>query len=390
MFLGGADPDKNDELKIRIPSIKGALRFWYRAVIWERLGSVEEVRKREAKLFGSAETGQGAFLLRVSSVNGNDLKNEDTTSAGLNYLGYGLHKNNKTHFMQKKFIKPGTIIELSFIFKRNITNKYEITKTDLADLKLAVKALGFFGGLGARSRRGFGSLTLLSIKEDSEEIWLAPTDKAGLIEEYENFFKELQLKPRVEQLPEYSAFTILCKCVIGMENDNVIDLLDQIGNNLNNFRSYRKEKKFSKDHDIVLEVAEDPNHRPKKHPERVVFGLPHNYYFSSVRQSVNIDACDGKNKYRRASPLFIHIHQIDNKYIGVFLFLPAKFLPANMYINMKAINKVNGINNVVKIPNAIEAIGDFAPITDFLHEICQDNDSGGQENNSKGVEINVY
>ncbi|HPU57120.1 MAG TPA: type III-B CRISPR module RAMP protein Cmr1, partial [Verrucomicrobiota bacterium] len=34
MFLGGANPESQAEL--RISSIKGALRFWWRALMWGR------------------------------------------------------------------------------------------------------------------------------------------------------------------------------------------------------------------------------------------------------------------------------------------------------------------------------------------------------------------
>lgn len=36
----------------------------------------------------------------------------------------------------------------------------------------ALTALGLLGGLGARARRGFGSLTLLSIRHTDRETWL--------------------------------------------------------------------------------------------------------------------------------------------------------------------------------------------------------------------------
>jgi len=34
MFLGGADHEE----EIRVPSIKGALRFWWRALAWGAIG----------------------------------------------------------------------------------------------------------------------------------------------------------------------------------------------------------------------------------------------------------------------------------------------------------------------------------------------------------------
>jgi len=60
MFMGGAD---NSQAELRLPSILGALRFWYRASApGELVSHIDELRKAEAKLFGSSEEGQGAFL----------------------------------------------------------------------------------------------------------------------------------------------------------------------------------------------------------------------------------------------------------------------------------------------------------------------------------------
>ncbi|MGH8498283.1 MAG: type III-B CRISPR module RAMP protein Cmr1, partial [Methylococcales bacterium] len=74
MFIGNADQTTDD--RIRPPSVKGALRFWWRALNWGRFRSADadalrELHKEEARLFGIAadeERGgeQGCFLLKVS------------------------------------------------------------------------------------------------------------------------------------------------------------------------------------------------------------------------------------------------------------------------------------------------------------------------------------
>src|SRR5690625_3249887 len=86
------------------------------------------------------------------------------------------------------------------------------------------------------------------------------------------------------------------------------------------------EKNFKDDHDLMLKAKG----RRKRHPDRIVFGLPHNYWFSSTKKSYAVKPAYGLS--RRASPLFIHIHQrsdVDPP-IGVLAFLPATFLPTNM------------------------------------------------------------
>jgi hypothetical protein len=63
--------------------------------------------------------------------------------------------------------------------------------------------------------------------------------------------------------------------------------------------------------------------------------MPHNYRFSSGG-NVGIQNTSLKLQ-RRASPLFIHIHQVQQNgpAYGVMFMLPAQFLPANDQVEIK-------------------------------------------------------
>ena len=61
----------------------------------------------------------------------------------------------------------------------------------------------------------------------------------------------------------------------------------------------------------------------KTHPRRIAFGLPHNY---AKRKDQQIGPHD-RGFDRRASPLFIHIHECGTSPVAVLSFLPARFLP---------------------------------------------------------------
>src|SRR5262245_63945216 len=91
LFLGGAEPDTRAEL--RPPSLKGALRFWYRALDGNfRLG--------EPAAFGSTGVGQAPILLRLNNqVVGTEpwrppepIDTQDSQEGinGAVYLGYSL------------------------------------------------------------------------------------------------------------------------------------------------------------------------------------------------------------------------------------------------------------------------------------------------------------
>ena len=112
LFLGGAESDKWAEL--RAPSIKGAMRFWYGAID-------PEYRTNEPNIFGSTDTGQGTFSIRLKKckqdTNGfikDDYKLLTTgygrqSKNGIIYLGFPLEsgKENRDNYQQRKFINAG-------------------------------------------------------------------------------------------------------------------------------------------------------------------------------------------------------------------------------------------------------------------------------------------
>ena len=134
LFLGGADPKKAE---LRAPSIKGALRFWWRA-LHPHL-SLRALKEEEAKLFGDAggKSGKSKIRIRMSK----DL------------LYDGRSRRNPIPHRNVAFGFP--------CFNPGETFSVEIFGTDkIFDLFQIVSILG---GLGKRSRRGFGSFIITKI-----------------------------------------------------------------------------------------------------------------------------------------------------------------------------------------------------------------------------------
>lgn len=63
MFISGADQTKAE---LRVPSIKGALRFWWRALNYEKDSKI--LLDRESKIFGSSDQkiGQSKIKIKVT------------------------------------------------------------------------------------------------------------------------------------------------------------------------------------------------------------------------------------------------------------------------------------------------------------------------------------
>ena len=112
----------------------------------------------------------------------------------------------------------------------------------------------------------------------------------------------------------------------------------------------------------------------------MVFGLPHNYYFSSTRTKYNVQIHPIGKANRRASPLFIHIHELANdSYAAVLSLFPVRFLPQNTTIsisvkerrtpNERYENKFNKRINYNKESAEYQIIENFMERSAFSHKV---------------------
>jgi CRISPR-associated protein Cmr1 len=147
---------------LRVPSLRGVLRFWFRAK--EALvgdDEIDELKQREAAIFGSTECGQGLRIVPVAIPDWIPAPIEAGTASAESYLGYGplnyrrrpgggsgaSSYNKSSH---RDAIPAGT----TFGFRAFGSAR------QIAELKKCLILLHLFGGVGARSRRGWGSIAV--------------------------------------------------------------------------------------------------------------------------------------------------------------------------------------------------------------------------------------
>ncbi|MEM3505579.1 MAG: type III-B CRISPR module RAMP protein Cmr1 [Archaeoglobaceae archaeon] len=138
LFLAGAN---QREPELRAPSFRGLMRFWLRALLGGVLGNnPQEIFKHESAVFGSTEHAS-PVIVRV------DLRDE------LQSEDYRPLPHNPKKSFTFKGLAPDQIFTLTLLSR------------DENALKKAAKALQLLcllGGLGRRSRRGFGSLQIVN------------------------------------------------------------------------------------------------------------------------------------------------------------------------------------------------------------------------------------
>ena len=371
LFCAGAD---HRRAEIRLPSFKGALRFWWRALAWSRLkGDLKKIQLEEDALFGSADGGQSSVLMHLALASDSQMVSKDTVLTvsetnrqvvgdGVRYLGYGVMKafGRETGQLTRACLRAPIDFAVHIRFrKRGLSGKEY--KQYLASLEKALIVYGTLGGMGAKSRKGYGSLVIQALRVNGKEQESVPQSNNDLC----GAIKAFQSKDDGEALPEFTALSAKARHILlSSHKKDPLELLDLIGRELMRYRSWghhgkvlgqRSERIFRKDHDLM----KVPHWHRKSHPSRIAFGLPHNYGKQNDQQVGPYD----QNLERRASPLFIHIHKCGDTPVAVLSFLPARFLPQG-----KSDISVGG-KRVSQMPE--EQL--YKPIDEFLDRLLDQN-----------------
>jgi CRISPR-associated protein Cmr1 len=167
-ILGGAARTRTiDEVDvIRAPSVRGNLRFWWRALRGHEFSTSTELYKEESALWGRAADdtgGRSQMEVRInvkiaSNIIEDDINLNDPGAYALwPARGEGKNRNTGEYTTPPAPRRaPGTQLTLSV---RCPTNRD-------AEVRDAVRAWILFGGYGGRTRRGVGSLTVVGGRED--------------------------------------------------------------------------------------------------------------------------------------------------------------------------------------------------------------------------------
>ena len=162
---GEADPDE----PFRVPSVRGALRFWWRAVHGHCFTTSRSLHEAEASLWGEAAGGPGRrsrvdlSIVRLSQPALPDDREPRDDQA---YALFPARRERGGGWRRR--LCPGA----AFRLVARVAGDAEAETM----VRRALCAWILFGGYGARTRRGLGSLYPL----EDEGVWLpeAPTVEA--------------------------------------------------------------------------------------------------------------------------------------------------------------------------------------------------------------------
>ena len=209
LFNGGADPADDagfrprDEAGVRVASIRGAMRFWFRALAGTVAGpDLALLAHMEEAVFGSTEHPSPVAMRvrtqprltrahptpkfigeaprfggrRPGPGGGGIQQNRDDGKWLIYLLGQGL-ADAKERTLLRDFVDEGKSISLAFRFSGNES----VDTLVVASLWL----LCTYGGIGSRVRRGWGGLAITGSAGDLPGGWTAETARTPGLEYFQ-------------------------------------------------------------------------------------------------------------------------------------------------------------------------------------------------------------
>lgn len=415
LFGGGVEAKKADPIKvIRETSIRGQLRFWWRAM--RGVGTLEQMKKREDALFGSGgeKASQSKVLIAIKVDENGKIDNEGKSVEPfyinekkksratedwekIAYAAFPLQLTddeiNQGFSINEIQTRVEFSIEISYpkeVCIENYDKNFNLKMDAKKDVEAALWAWETFGGIGGRTRRGFGALQLLNI----DGVAIEPMK----IEEIKPKEGESRI---VKELKEHLAKGIWDENVPHLSADLTFALTpdftstDPVENNLQawefliqKLHDFRQSPRIGKIHSgeshwtepnsirnkISTRTFRQPDDKKLEKFPRAVLGLPIIFKFKDEVDPPEtvLEGIDTENQKinRLASPLILRPIACKDGSVGLGLVLESpRIPPGDVWLYVKSNRTRNWRIDKTKIfLNSTEA-GNIAPIDAHLSKL---------------------
>jgi CRISPR-associated protein Cmr1 len=351
--MGGADA-RGAPPELRSPSIRGAMRYWYRALLG---GStflndhelLSKLHSKESELFGSTDRG-GALSTRLSQAAQLPYESYQKDPAlkgtggsflptGKDYLLWSMGSTGgrpgaPRYQPSRQYIKPGAT------FKFILSAQLQPDTIDKGNA--AFWLLSNLGSIGSRANRGAGSIQ--AVAESSPRLLFNTSSSIKELQDYlrDGIQKCLKIVtgedwgtlPENQQAEFDTIHPQTCNVWVVADGPNGWDTylaaLNGLGSRFRDYRTHQNPLGRS-DHDAVLKWFENGGKGPVI--KRPVFGLPIPFRYSNGGPS---DVIIHEKGDRRGSPLHMRITKLANgKYVGVLTLFKSRFLPEHTDLKLQ-------------------------------------------------------
>jgi len=342
LYGGGIKANEADPITVvRATEIRGQLRFWWRAMRGGQSENDPTLKIREDAIWGKAYEKKDEGIPPDQTIQlVVDITREGTPIKPLEmrgprpfaindipgYIAFPLQPDQKERRNARPII-PDVRQGVQFI----LTISYPERLRD--DIEAALWAWETFGGLGARTRRGFGALSLVAVVGNGLPYQSPP--RANEVKSW--IEKQTQKYSKAGNFPEgvpHLGNTL--QLAVTPPSRNPMEAWNRLIRKLQNFRQQKDASQRSAwpEADTIRQIAKKgPAAAIKKFP-RAAFGLPiifhftgknapeGNYTLNEAKVVTNAEPDKRSNKERFASPLILRPFLCaDKQAVGIALLL---------------------------------------------------------------------
>lgn len=334
---GGANPKEIDEVTvIRATEIRGQLRFWWRACHAGKFG--DDLKREEDTLWGAAyKKGDPAIkqeqIVQISAETTH--KNNPTPETVRSVPTYAAGPlQDEMKMLASQMMREHVSFSLTISFPSDRQK----------EVRAALWAWETFGGIGARTRRGFGALNLLRINGTNYlELPSSYQVKEWIARNLAHFIESGTPLAGLPYLSKNAQF------VITPPSRDTSQAWKRLIDKLRNFRQAgRPGPSLWPEAGAIrgMVSTQDSQSSNQKFP-RAAFGLPIIFHFkdsNDPKDTTLIEA--GEEKDRFASPLILRPFQCrDNQAVGLALLLDGSRVDAE---NLVLVEKEDGTPHPVR------------------------------------------
>ena len=360
VFGGGVVQGQRDPVTpVRSASVRGQLRYWWRATVGARCESLAAMKKREAEVWGAIWSGEPQHGGVGLTVDCSELKPTAVNDQkGIEYISFPLRTSKAPLWNYGT-----TPFKVALCYPEDCE----------VDVTSALSAWLTFGGYGARTTRGFGAVKKV---DGPETVFAHPTDLLDAL---------VKMGPVcVKGVPAISSD--LTRCKIGPEKNSADIAWRGVVGSMQTFRqgvgvarnhgTARREgrSRWPEADAIRVVTGQHSDHHEPEHAggvafPRADFGLPIPFQFinpqhqTGPRDPGKMTLKPGKDLERAPSPLIIRPTSANEP---MALWLEGADVPENLYLSGARANRsvTKSVRPGAKLrpredrlvsPNAIEA-----------------------------------
>ena len=343
-LLGGGSKvhTVDSETTVRVSQIRGMLRFWWRATRGGQYDTIAKLKRAESSIWGGSigkEMVPSAVCISMNIENaGNECISDSDISPTGSSEKLSSQKSKYSYVLFPLREKTEVKLRKNVVFRLNVIYPESLSQ----EVEAAFWAWELFGGIGARTRRGLGAISLKEVDGKKRPLHTTVELQQHIALHAATFIDDtyaIEGVPLLKKNIQIGSYEVMKASVGFTAHDK--SAISVFGKLIARYRSYRQTRHTSEGGSAGQgeSIWPDPNalryisgvalrsknfYATTHHIPRAQLGLPiistfPNAKFDNRTRKVTFTIQNAMN--RHASPLIFRPHVVEGGYVGIILIL---------------------------------------------------------------------